>query len=127
MGSGATGYEDVERGKAFPRVYAMLVKAAEERGTVNYTEVARAMGIETPGHHMARMVGLMLGAITERERACGRPMLSAVAVATGNGQPGKGFYVLAEDLRLIPADASPSEQRAFWEAERSNVYEEWSS
>lgn len=39
----------------FLRVYSKLIAAAESRGKVSYQEVAAVLGIETPGHHMAKV------------------------------------------------------------------------
>jgi hypothetical protein len=127
MDGAGSEYQEIEKGKAFLRVYALLIDAAERRSLVEYMDVARIMGIDKPSQHMARTTGLMLGAISDREHACGRPMLSAVAVSSTNRQPSKGFFLLAEQNGRIRANASPEEQKAFWEAERDRVFEEWAS
>jgi hypothetical protein len=53
--------------KEFLLVYTRLIVAAQHRGLVSYKEVARILGIDEPGHHMARKVGQVLGEISEDE------------------------------------------------------------
>ncbi len=127
MATANTGASDLENGKAFIRVYGLLIRAAETRQPVTYGQIAEIMGLPQGGSYMGQMVGKMLGAITERERAAGRPMLSAVAVSSTNQMPGPGFYGLAEEYGLIPTGASNEEKRGFWREERERVYDEWSS
>ena len=74
-GAGGAWQKEMECGKPFLRVYALLIRAAEERRLVTYGDVATIMGIGQRGGHMALMTGRMLGTIVERERSCGRPML----------------------------------------------------
>src|SRR5688572_18662696 len=95
------GMSEMEQSKDCIRVYRLLIGAAENRQTVTYGDVAAIMGLPPQGSHMGKVTGQILGAIVERERACGRPMLSAVAVSSTNGMPGLGFYGLAEDYGLI--------------------------
>ncbi len=111
--------------KSWVRVYALLTEAARYRGLVTYGQVAELMGLPPIGSNMARKTGMMLGLLVEREIACGRPMLSAVAVSSTNRQPGPGFFGIAEDQGRLKKDASAAEKRAFWEAERDRVYDEW--
>ena len=66
----------------------------------------------------------MLGEISEDEGHQGRPMLSALAVSSTNGKPGRGFYVLARQLGLLEA-VTPQGERRFWEAEVRKVYAVW--
>ncbi len=115
------------RSKAYPRVYALLIQAAEQRRTVTYGQIAEIMGLPPAGNLMGSMVGVMLGLVTETEHRCARPMLSAVVVSSTNQMPGSGFYGLAEANGSIPPGASNEDKRAFWQKERDRVYEEWSS
>src|SRR3972149_8350236 len=83
--------------KEYHLVYCELVIAAQYRGVVGYHKIAKILGIDQPGHHMAREVGQVLGEISEDEHNAGRPMLSAVAVSV-KGYPGEGFFALARRL-----------------------------
>ena len=104
-------------------VYRQLITAAQYRGLVTYTQVARILGIRSLGHNMARQVGQVLGEISEDEHNADRPMLSAVAVGSG-GMTGEGFFVLARRLKMF-SGANSADERRFWEAERERVYEVW--
>jgi alkylated DNA nucleotide flippase Atl1 len=119
--------EEVRRSKAYPRVYALLIEAAEQKQLATYGQIAAIMGLPTTGHYMGKMVGIMLDLITSSERECDRPMLSSMAVSSTNQKPGDGFYALAEQYSLIAPDASKDEKLSFWRAQRDLVYEEWSS
>ena len=110
---------DMEKSKDFLRVYRLLIGAAENRRTVIYGDVAAIMDLPQSGHLMSMKTGQMLGAISNRERICGRPMLSAVAVSVTNREPGNGFYGVASYCDLISPDAANDEKRAFWNAELS--------
>lgn len=110
--------------KEFLRVYMKLIAAAQQRGTISYLDVAEVLGIEQPGHHMARQVGQVLGEISEDEHDSGRPMLSAVAVAT-TGYPGDGFFNLASGFGKY-AGSTTRDKKQFWTRELDHVYSEWS-
>ena len=84
------------------------------------------MGLPPSGHLMGQRTGLLLDEINRREDECGRPMLSALVVRAQERWPGAGFFMLARQLGHLPQDATDEQQRAFWEAERDRVYEEWS-
>ena len=112
------------RGKReFLLVYCELIQAARYQGIVYYKRIARLIGIEEPGHHMARQVGQVLGEISEDEHAAGRPMLSAVAVASDD-HPGDGFFTLARNLGLLDSE-DESQMQEFWERQRDRVYDTW--
>ncbi|MFX0199082.1 MAG: hypothetical protein ACFFCW_23415 [Candidatus Hodarchaeota archaeon] len=102
--------------KEFLLIYSKLITAASFRGFVSYTNVARILGTDSPGHHMARQVGQVLGEISEDEHRVGRPMLSAVAVST-SGYPGEGFFKLAHDLGRLFSTNKDGEHD-FWISER---------
>ncbi len=109
----------------FLLVYMKLISAAQHRGIAYYAEIARILGIEQPGHHMAREVGQVLGEISEDEHQSGRPMLSAVAVAS-KGPPGEGFYKLAARLGRY-SGSSKADEKIFWSSEIDRVYDVWAS
>lgn len=109
--------------KEFLLIYSKLIAASQSRGLVYYKEVANVLGIDTPGHHMAREVGQVLGEISEDEHRAERPLLSAVAVAT-TGFPGDGFFNLASRLGKYAGNTT-RDKKQFWIQERDQVYFEW--
>ncbi len=119
--------DGLRRQKSYLRVYALLIRSAEERTTVTYGDVAAILGLPPSGQHMARETGRMLGAITHRECDCGRPMLTAVVVSSGDKRPGPGFYGLARQMGGLDTTATRDGERQFWKEELERVYEEWSS
>ncbi len=53
--------------------------------------------------------------------------MSALVVRADTGIPGDGFFVLARQLGRLEENATEEQQREFWENERDQVYETWSS
>lgn len=109
--------------KEYHLVFCKLIEAAKQRNDVSYKDVAAIIGIHTPGNHMAREVGQILGEISEDENKDGRPMLSAIAVRV-TGVPGEGFFVLAQRLGQLTTTDSDS-QTKFWQNERDKVFKTW--
>ena len=107
--------------REYARVYSELITAAKYRGTVRFMEIARILGITKPGGYLAAQVGQVLGEISEDEVACGRPMLSAIAVSA-QGETSPGFYKFAQELGLL---ASEGDQKEFWKKECQKVYDCW--
>ncbi len=113
-------YEDT---KDYMLVYCELIKAAQNRGTIGYQDVATIMALPMTGNHMARETGQMLGEISKNEHANGRPMLSAVVIRL-DGAPGDGFFELARELGRLKS-ATREDEKRFWQAERDAVYRTW--
>jgi alkylated DNA nucleotide flippase Atl1 len=101
-----------------------LIRKANNREIVAYMTIARLIGIEQPGNHMAREVGHVLGEISEDEVNQRRPMLSAVVVRDNDEYPGDGFFTLARQKNLL-AENTELAERTFWENELNAVYQEW--
>ncbi len=109
--------------KEYHLIFCKLITAAQKRDEMPYKEVADILGINTPGHHMAREVGQVLGEISEDEHRAGRPMLSAIAVGV-NSIPGEGFFTLARQLGKLTATGGNNEIQ-FWRDEKQHVYDTW--
>jgi hypothetical protein len=121
-----TTYGSKYRGtKEYHFVYCKLLTAAQQSMEISYKEVADILGIHTPGNHMAREVGEILGEISEDEHNAGRPLLSALAVGVNN-IPGEGFFNLARRLGKLTATGK-IETTQFWRDEQRHVYETWRS
>jgi len=105
-------------------VFKELIAAARYRGTVTYQEIANIMNLPPSGSHMGKEVGYILGEISEDEHNQGRPMLSTVAVGI-SGEPGPGFYALAEQLGKLGKNATKEEKIKFWKNQRDEVYKKW--
>ncbi|MFN3344234.1 MAG: hypothetical protein ACK412_01100 [Chloroherpetonaceae bacterium] len=61
-------------------------------------------------------IGAILDEISTNEHNEGRPLLSAVVVKQASGEPGEGFYKLAESLKGYPS---------FWKDELKKVHDYW--
>jgi len=113
----------------YHKVFCRLIQAALAQQPIFYEDVAAIMNLQERGQHMANETGHMLGEISEDEhnQTPRRPMLSALVVRTDTGIPGDGFFVLARQLGKLEENATEEQQREFWENERDQVYETWSS
>ncbi len=109
--------------KEFFEVYCKLIEAAKGKAVIHYENIAQIMNLPSSGNYMAREVGEMLGIISALEHFFGRPMLSAVVVRKDTGEPGDGFFELAESLgKFNPASQARS---SFWRQEVQDVYNTW--
>ena len=117
-----TTVESKYRGtKEYSLVYTELITAAKYKGTVTYQEIAKIVGLPMQGNHMSKMLGQILGEISEDEVANRRPMLSAISCGV-TGKPGKGFYELARKLGCLKEN---DDELDFWKKECQQVYETW--
>ena len=110
--------------KEFFEVYCKLIHTAKAGNTIHYEDIAQIMGLPLSGNYMAREVGEMLGVISTIEHFLGRPMLSAVVVRKDTGEPGDGFFELAENLGKFNPN-SQQKKSSFWQQELQNVYNTW--
>jgi hypothetical protein len=82
-------------------LYDRLVQAAIGREFVYHTELAEIIGMDADNEHFGAELERLLGDITRFEVAGGRPMLSSVVVRKEDHLPGRDFYALGEELRLV--------------------------
>ena len=101
--------------------YSLMINAAQHHGFVTYQEVAQANGIPTYGSYMGKVVGELVGLVSENEVKHGRPMMSAIVVGV-SGKPGKGFFDWAKELGVL---SSGQDEYDFWQAECKKIYETW--
>ena len=107
------------------KVYSALIYAAKDQKRLNYSDIAKIMGIPETGNYMGAETGHMLGEISENEHNNGRPMLSALAHKSNYNKPGEGFYVLACQLNLLNENATAKEKKDFWKTQCDLVYTKW--
>lgn len=115
--------EKIRKEKDFRRVYAILIETAESRSTIEYGEIAAELG-RSLGNAFSNWIGRVLCAISEDELACGRPLLSSVAVSKRTGIPNAGFFEYAAGAGLKPGE-SDGERRVFWTKELNRTYHTW--
>ena len=108
------------------KVYSALIYAAKGQKKLDYTDVAKIMGIAETGNYMGAETGHLLGEISENEHNNQRPLLSAVVVKSNVGIPGPGFFTLACQLHKLEENATPERKKIFWKNELNQVYERWS-
>ncbi len=108
------------------KVYEELIKIARrgkqksKKGIVHYDRIMKIadLNIEDP-HDRHTVLSRMLGGISEHERECGRPLLSAVVVLKGDiRMPAGGFYRLFNDTGMSDTE--------FWIEKINEVWNYWS-
>ena len=109
-----------------PNLYRRLVRAARERATLTYSDVAPDLGLSMKNPHHRRVIGQYLAVISDFEDTQGRPMLSAVVVLKGGGKKraGPGVKDLGEELGLKSA---VEDESTFLEQQLTLVYDFWAS
>lgn len=115
----------MEKSKEFLRIYAMLIRAAQQRGFVTDGDVADIMGVNDEDRRKSHSTARMLELISSRERRSGRPMLSAVVISESSHKPLRTFHKTAHNLGLLPTGLTKQQQEAFWLAELARVFDEW--
>ena len=80
------------------------------------------VGLDMSSPYDRRRIGSILGELSEDEHRAGRPLISAVVVASGTAVPGGGFFELARRLGLLRAEDKDS----FYIQELRRVHDYWS-
>ncbi len=117
------GSDKIRKEKDYRRVYAILIETAESRATIEYGEIADELK-RSLGSAFSNWIGRVLCAISEDEIACGRPLLSSVAVSKRTGIPNPVFFQFAAESGFKPG-SSDGERRVFWTKELNRTYQTW--
>jgi hypothetical protein len=104
-------------------LYERLVDAARARRTMTYSDAGEIIGLSMRNPHHRRLLGQVLGAISEYETQRARPMLSAVVIHKGEKSLGSGFYQLGEEIGL---KGSGEDEESFAVRELNRVFTYWS-
>lgn len=100
---------------------AFLIERAKLKKVTTYTEMNATLARRTDvapfdfdrADERAAM-GHLLGLIVESNRPTTNLMLSALVHYLGENDAGPGFFVLAQQLDLLPAGASADAKEKFW-------------
>ncbi|MFN3562152.1 MAG: hypothetical protein ACK4XY_01310 [Chloroherpetonaceae bacterium] len=100
------------------KVRNYLIEIAKQKKTITYSELSKAcqLGLKMDSEADRQRIGAILDEISTNEHNEGRPLLSAVVVKQASGEPGEGFYKLAESLKGYPS---------FWKDELKKVHDYW--
>lgn len=109
--------------KLFILTYAKLILAARYHQVVTYKELVQLLGLPYSRYYLSKVLGQILGEISEDEINHGRPMLSTLAVGV-QGTPGEGFYGWARNLGKLKSEER-ADEKAFWASECKAVYDTW--
>jgi len=91
-----------------------LIEAARAGEVIFYLELGIGRG---------RVLGQILGEISEYEHDQGRPLLSAVAVSSVKGMPNPGFW----GIPSVPPGLTKRQCSVFWARELVKVLDWWQS
>jgi hypothetical protein len=84
------------------RLVEYLDHCRQQRMTATYLDVADAIDVQAP--HRIRRVADLLEALMEYDQKHHQPLRAALVVSkTRSGLPGKGFFLKAQALALMPA------------------------
>ncbi|KGN29911.1 hypothetical protein N802_10200 [Knoellia sinensis KCTC 19936] len=111
----------------------ILREVGGNRSTITYSELngrlAEESGLRTfdLSTDLGRQgMGFLLGDISRVDHVDSGILLSSLVTLKGLGDVGRGFFSLAQELRLIPTHAGPLEKEAFWITEVSRAHEKCS-
>jgi hypothetical protein len=115
-------FSDREWREAVNEAKSILRDRARHRLTITYSELAGELRSITIGYHDPDMDALLVDVSSEEFNEA-RPLLSVVVVhKSGDQEPGKGFYELADSLGFHTSDRT-----VFWIAELNRVFDYWST
>ncbi|WP_437082255.1 hypothetical protein [Streptomyces sp. enrichment culture] len=106
-----------------------LVERARLQRITTYTEMSSVLARRTglPGFDFERpeeraAMGHLLGLVVERDFPKSRLMVSALVNYLGANDAGPGFYVLAQQLGLLPKGSSERARMEFWIRQVNGLY-----
>ncbi len=102
-------------------IYEELKRVAKGQRTICYGPVAHMVGLDLSDYVQLNQLSAWLGEISTHEHRAGRPMLSAVVVATETNMPGIGFFKLARELGVYRG----VDDLAFFVGELRRVHAFW--
>lgn len=102
-------------------IYEKLKSIAKDGQTITYGEIAPLVNVDLSKQEGRNRLSWILGEISEFEQENGRPMLSAVVIRKGYGDPGSGFFNLAQELGVYGG----ADNNAFFVNELKIVHEYW--
>ena len=86
----------------FKRLAEYLDDCRQQHMTATYLEVAEAIDVQAP--HRIRRVAELLEALMEHDQKHHQPLRAALVVSKiRSGLPGKGFFLKAQALGMMPA------------------------
>ena len=106
------------------KIYDRLVEAARAKSVVYYSQIGDLLNLTMDNPCHRNELAHILGEISSKEHQEGRPLLSAVVVHKENLRPGKGFFILAKELKKQKPE---EDDDRFYVAELQRVFEQWSN
>ncbi len=108
-------------------LYEVLKRTARVKGVLTYSEAGAPLNLSMRRPPDRNILAGLLNEICEYEVSQNRPMLSALVVLKHRKHmPSKGFFVFARSLGKLAGDDTIAE-RQFWEKEKAEVYNCWST
>lgn len=108
-------------GVVIDRLEELLSKAAIERGTLTYAQVARALELEPP--HTIHQTTELLAALMRKHASERVPQLASLVISrTRGGLPAPGFFMLLNELGLYGGSSDGDDAMAFHDVEKKRCY-----
>jgi hypothetical protein len=102
-------------------IYARLRDAAQRGQLLTYSEIAPLAGLDMESPEDRVRLGKILGDISSKEHAEGRPLLSVIVVHAVDSSPGEGFFKLARELGRL----GKGKEIEFFAEEARRVFDLW--
>lgn len=106
-----------------------LIQQARNGSLTSYTEMNTVLGQRSAARNFdfsaeteRAAMGELLGRIVERNRPETGHMISSIVTYLNVNEPGNGFFNLARDLGLLPADAGAERLESFWASEVGAIH-----
>jgi len=120
------GQRDSEVTQIQAAIREELIRVARRGRTISYRSLAQRLGLTWNGYVRLQFLPRMLGPISTSEHVEGRPLLSAVVVRKIEGDPGDGFYTMAQERGVYrPVEDTEEERLEFFVWELRRVHEYW--
>ncbi len=116
----AHGFKAAEWEASKHEACAVLIRVAERRTTITYTDLVKQIKSITIEAHDARLP-MLLEEISVFEDNAGRGLLTVLVVNKVDGYPGEGFFKMAKER-----GRKSSDKTKLWIEESKRVYKFWS-
>ncbi|MBR9926148.1 MAG: hypothetical protein GYB28_14275 [Gammaproteobacteria bacterium] len=105
-----------------PSLRELLATTPSSALPMTYQQAANALGLSPP--KTIQRIAQALEQLMREDAAAAKPFIATLVISrSGKGLPAAGFFELAVELGRFPS--APSQQEAFYYAEREQAINEW--
>ena len=109
-------------GIVLDKLEALLIKAAQQKTSHTYLQVAQALELEAP--HVIQQTAELLEALMRIHAQAEAAQLASLVVGrTRAGLPGPGYFILLNELGLYQGSVDGADARRFHAAQMQRCYD----